>query len=62
MNLEESFGWYDISVTVASDAGFLRRLSGHVENGEASFSDPAIGGTASRTSDNDEHDADVEGG
>jgi phospholipase C len=41
--LEESFGWYDVSVTVAGDAGFLRRLSGHVENGEASFSDPAIG-------------------
>jgi phospholipase C len=41
--LEESFDWYDFSVTVESDGSFLRRLSGHVETGANSFSDPAIG-------------------
>jgi phospholipase C len=41
--LEESFDWYDLSVTVEGDGSFLRRLSGHVETGASSFSDPAIG-------------------
>ncbi len=35
--------WYDLSVTSNTDAGYLRRLAGHVENGLASISDPAIG-------------------
>jgi phospholipase C len=43
VDLDESFGWYDLSITVEGDQGFLRRLAGHVETGEASFSDPAIG-------------------
>jgi phospholipase C len=42
-SLRDSFGWYDIAVTVDGDAGFLRRLAGHVENGEDSASDPAFG-------------------
>ncbi|MCQ4081943.1 phospholipase C, phosphocholine-specific [Streptomyces sp. RB6PN25] len=37
-----SHGWYDLSVTCAQDAGFLRRLAGHVETGSPSTSDPAI--------------------
>jgi phospholipase C len=45
-DLEESFGWYDLSITVDSDQGFLRRLAGHVETGEDSLSDPAIGAVA----------------
>ena len=40
--LEESFGWYDFSVKVGSDPGFLRQLAGHVETGRPSVSDPAI--------------------
>lgn len=40
--LEESFGWYDFSVRVGSDPGFLRQLAGHVETGRPSLSDPAI--------------------
>jgi phospholipase C len=35
-------GWYDVEVTGA--AGFVRRLSGHLENGRPSVSDPALGG------------------
>ena len=43
-DLEESFGWYDLTVRVDSDASFLRQLAGHVETGGPSVSDPAIGG------------------
>jgi phospholipase C len=37
-------GWYDLSVTLASDGAFEYRYAGHVENGEASISDPGMGG------------------
>jgi phospholipase C len=36
-------GWYDMSVTVATEPGYLRRLAGHVETGRAGVSDPALG-------------------
>jgi phospholipase C len=42
--LHESFGWYDLVVTVSQDATFESRLAGHVETGRDSFSDPALGG------------------
>ncbi len=35
--------WYDLAINSDSDAGFLRRLAGHVESGQASVSDPAFG-------------------
>ncbi len=41
--LEKSFGWYDLTVQVAADASFQRRLAGHVETGRDSKTDPAIG-------------------
>ena len=41
--LEKSFGWYDLTVHVESDARLQRQLAGHVETGRASMSDPAIG-------------------
>jgi phospholipase C len=34
-------GWYDVSVTIGSDADYLRRFAGHVETGRHSTSDPA---------------------
>jgi phospholipase C len=34
--------WYDISVVVAEDMRFLRRLAGHIETGRPSRSDPAL--------------------
>ena len=40
--LHKSFGWYDLTVKAASDAGFTRQLAGHVETGRPSVSDPAI--------------------
>ena len=38
--------WYDYSVKVTELAAFGRRLAGHLENGEASISDPAMAGPA----------------
>ncbi|HEX7655140.1 MAG TPA: phospholipase C, phosphocholine-specific [Verrucomicrobiae bacterium] len=42
-DLAKSFGWYDLSVRVTGATDFHQRLAGHVENGQASFSDPAMG-------------------
>jgi phospholipase C len=44
LRLDEFFGWYDLIVTVAGDSTFNYRLAGHVETGQDSFSDPALGG------------------
>ena len=44
--VEGTFGWYDFTVDVDGDAGFQRRLAGHVETGNDSMSDPAIGQSA----------------
>src|SRR6202008_1638414 len=41
--LQKSFGWYDLTVRVDSDASFQRQLAGHLETGRDSVSDPAIG-------------------
>ncbi|MGB7844861.1 MAG: phospholipase C, phosphocholine-specific [Candidatus Acidiferrum sp.] len=41
--LQKSFGWYDLTVHVDSDASFQRQLAGHVETGRPSVTDPAIG-------------------
>ena len=35
--------WYDLDVESDHDAGWRRRLAGHVENGAPSTSDPAFG-------------------
>lgn len=35
--------WYDLIVADRDDPRWLRRLSGHVETGRPSLSDPAIG-------------------
>ncbi|MEV4757810.1 phosphocholine-specific phospholipase C [Micromonospora sp. NPDC049559] len=39
----DTHGWYDVRVTSGGDAGFVRALAGHVENGRSSVSDPALG-------------------
>jgi phospholipase C len=41
--LSASVGWYDLTITVDTDAGFQQRIAGHVETGEDSVSDPVIG-------------------
>ncbi len=43
-SLEESYGWYDLTIDVDSDPSFKRQLAGHVETGFDSASDPALGG------------------
>ncbi len=42
-SLEKFFGWYDLVIEVNSDSSFQQRIAGHVETGEDSMSDPAIG-------------------
>ncbi|HTU76243.1 MAG TPA: phospholipase C, phosphocholine-specific [Trebonia sp.] len=36
-------GWYDILVTSDASPQYLRRLAGHIETGQPSVSDPALG-------------------
>jgi phospholipase C len=43
-NLNATFGWYDLVLTVDGDTGFEVQLAGHIENGQPSSSDPALGG------------------
>ena len=43
IDLSKSHGWYDISLKVIGNDLFGRRLSGRVETGEMSFTDPAMG-------------------
>ncbi|WP_322062828.1 phosphocholine-specific phospholipase C [Paraburkholderia sp. J63] len=44
LDLRNAWGWYDLTITVDSDASFVRRIAGHVETGRSSFSDPVLGG------------------
>jgi phospholipase C len=43
-SLERTRGWYDLVVTVKGDRRFEYRYAGHLENGNASISDPGMGG------------------
>jgi phospholipase C len=43
LDLTRSFGWYDFIVRVEGVSDFERRYAGHVETGQQSFSDPAMG-------------------
>ena len=42
-SLEDSYGWYDLTVQVESDPSFKRQLAGHLETGKDSMSDPLLG-------------------
>ncbi|WP_409060755.1 phosphocholine-specific phospholipase C [Streptomyces sp. SYP-A7185] len=42
VDLRASKRWYDVTVKSDADATFLRRFAGHVENGQAGVSDPAL--------------------
>ena len=44
LSLDRLYGWYDLIITVEGDPTFKYRLAGHVETGEDSVSDPALGG------------------
>jgi phospholipase C len=43
-DLSKSNNWYDVSITIKDRSGFERRYAGHVETGEASTTDPLMGG------------------
>ena len=42
-SLDDSFNWYDLTLTVPSDPGFRHQLAGHLENGRDGMTDPALG-------------------
>ena len=42
-SLRGMYGWYDLVITVEGDGGFTYQFAGHVETGEDSISDPAMG-------------------
>jgi phospholipase C len=44
VQLKSLHGWYDLTIQVAGDAGFLRHIAGHLETGKDSATDPALGG------------------
>lgn len=44
LDLKQSHGWYDFSLTVDGTADFKQRYAGRVETGAASFTDPVMGG------------------
>jgi phospholipase C len=43
-SLSRTRGWYDLVITVAGDPQLAYRYAGHLENGQDSISDPAMGG------------------
>ena len=43
-SLSRTRGWYDLVISVQGDAAFEYRYAGHLETGEESISDPAMGG------------------
>lgn len=43
LNLQNSFGWYDFTITIGGNKSFAKRYAGHVETGEMSRTDPAMG-------------------
>jgi phospholipase C len=42
-HIGESFGWYDLKITVEGDVSFEQHIAGHVETGRDSMTDPLIG-------------------
>ncbi len=45
-SLHSTHGWYDLTLEVAEDDAFRWQIAGHVETGEESRTDPAIGSGA----------------
>ncbi len=44
LNMNNSFGWYDYSITIEEYSTFKQRFAGHIENGKVSTTDPLMGG------------------
>lgn len=42
-DLTNSHGWYDLTLTSEANASFRQQFAGHLENGQPSMSDPAMG-------------------
>ncbi len=44
IDLQSSFGWYDLRVEVETFSDWSERFAGHVETGKISKTDPLMGG------------------
>jgi phospholipase C len=55
-SLRRLYGWYDFVITANTDPTLALHFAGHVETGEDSISDPAIGGGFRHGHDHDEDD------
>ncbi|MBZ5634471.1 MAG: phospholipase C, phosphocholine-specific [Acidobacteriia bacterium] len=55
-SLQRFSGWYDFVITVASDSSIEYHLAGHLETGDDSISDPALGGLQNYHGGDNEHD------
>ncbi|MCF0065309.1 phospholipase C, phosphocholine-specific [Dyadobacter chenwenxiniae] len=44
LNLSKTFNWYDFSIKVKGSEAFEERFAGHVETGDATKTDPLMGG------------------
>ncbi|MEX0882512.1 MAG: phospholipase domain-containing protein [Cyclobacteriaceae bacterium] len=40
---EDSYGWYDFSVSLKGNQNFLKRYAGRIEMGKAGITDPLMG-------------------
>lgn len=47
INLEKSYGWYDIEIRFEGYKSFKQRYAGRVETGKPGYTDPVIGGLGS---------------
>jgi phospholipase C len=52
-SLDDTHGWYDLTLTAEQDPTFRVQYAGHVENGRPSISDPLMGGLSRPTPGSD---------
>ena len=48
VSVDANFGWYDLTIEVESDPSFRQQLAGHIETGQDSATDPAMGAIGKR--------------
>jgi hypothetical protein len=46
--VDSSFGWHDLAITGDGDTDFRQQIAGHLETGNDSVSDPALGSSPER--------------
>jgi phospholipase C len=54
MDLKESSGWYDVTLSVTGDDKFSRHYAGRIETGKPGTTDPLIGGRSQKIAKGDD--------